>query len=196
MSKDDDNNVGYKKPPKSKQFQKGKSGNPAGRPKGRKSFRALFFEHMHGDQKIFEDGEWKMESRIEVLFRALFQNAIKGDLNQMRMFLDLAEEAERSYVSSRTDPLFGIGDPLISAFEEERELDPRHARLGPDYKFDLAQEIAAEARRQGSPKADILRKTVQITKDEMKYINELRKIKLEKAKKNRPDLDNSSLKDY
>ena len=34
---DDDYDVGYKKPPKTKQFKKGKSGNPGGRPKGSKN---------------------------------------------------------------------------------------------------------------------------------------------------------------
>lgn len=33
MSRDDDNVVGYRRPPKSGQFQKGKSGNPRGRPR-------------------------------------------------------------------------------------------------------------------------------------------------------------------
>ena len=34
-------NVGYCKPPENSQFPKGKSGNPAGRPKGSKSSKLL-----------------------------------------------------------------------------------------------------------------------------------------------------------
>lgn len=39
----EDNDVGYKKPPKHNRFKKGQSGNPKGRPKDRKSFATRFF---------------------------------------------------------------------------------------------------------------------------------------------------------
>ena len=47
MSKDktqDDYEVGYGKPPKGRQFQKGVSGNPTGRPKKAAEFHSIFMQ--------------------------------------------------------------------------------------------------------------------------------------------------------
>ncbi|HEY0797236.1 MAG TPA: DUF5681 domain-containing protein [Acidisarcina sp.] len=49
-----DYEIGHCKPPKKNQFQRGKSGSPTGRPKGRKNLATLFKEE--GDKKVRING--------------------------------------------------------------------------------------------------------------------------------------------
>ena len=52
----DDPKAGYKRPPKATQFQKGRSGNPNGRPKGAKSLYDLMLED--GRQRVRVKGPY------------------------------------------------------------------------------------------------------------------------------------------
>ena len=52
----DGQTVGYARPPIDKQFKPGKSGNPAGRPKGAKSIAKLFAEALGRRVTIQENG--------------------------------------------------------------------------------------------------------------------------------------------
>lgn len=52
----DDYEVGFGKPPKHTQFEKGRSGNPKGRPKGSKNIPMLVREIF--DEKVLVNGPW------------------------------------------------------------------------------------------------------------------------------------------
>ena len=92
MPRDDhrDYEVGYRKPPTSSQFKPGKSGNPRGRPKGRKNFETEQREIFEGPVRITQGGRIKLVSARAAALIKLREKAFSGDVRAMQRFLELA----------------------------------------------------------------------------------------------------------
>jgi hypothetical protein len=82
--------VGYKKPPKNSQFQKGQSGNPKGRPKGSRNIPEILQKACHKPVRVKgENGRSYYMSKIEAVITQIMNNAAKYDPKAIKALVDL-----------------------------------------------------------------------------------------------------------
>jgi len=82
--------VGYGKPPKKSQFQKGKSGNPKGRPKGAKSLSSIWQEIFHTVVTVTQNGKPTKMPVIAALGWKVVKQAINdNDLKALKLALEI-----------------------------------------------------------------------------------------------------------
>jgi hypothetical protein len=91
---DEDNN-GYGRPPKRTRFQKGRSGNPRGRPKGTKNMTTIIRQELEAPISVQENGRRRIMRRKEALIKGLMADALKGKDRPRKQVLDLAGQIER-----------------------------------------------------------------------------------------------------
>jgi hypothetical protein len=88
----EDPDVGYRRPPTTTRFTKGRSGNPAGRPPGR--HRTAPYEAVLGQMvTIREDGAERRVTAEEAFLLQLAKRGVEGDSAAMRASLAMLEEA-------------------------------------------------------------------------------------------------------
>lgn len=103
--KDRNYDVGYGKPPKHSQFQKGQSGNPNGRPKGSKNISTILKDQLYRKVTISENGRHKQITVIDAIFRRVSKSALEGDRGAWNTIIKLFPmlEANNLAVDEATD---------------------------------------------------------------------------------------------
>jgi hypothetical protein len=90
MIEDQDNTIGYKKPPKTSQFQKGRSGNPSGRPKKNPGIADVFRKVTRQVVRTNGQNGQQNMTKLEATVTQLVNKAANGDLKAMRIFILMA----------------------------------------------------------------------------------------------------------
>lgn len=81
--------IGYKQPPKERQFKKGKSGNSKGRPKGSKNFLTMLEKELGQSIVVNENGKKKTISRLEAMVKRIVAGALQGDPKALITLVDI-----------------------------------------------------------------------------------------------------------
>ena len=118
----DEYEVGYGKPPKATQFQPGQSGNPKGRPKGRKNFATEFEEVMQGKVAVHENGRQKQMSTQRALILTALKKALGGDVKAMNLVAALARQFQRPEDADQAQvdkPLSSDEQAILNVFADE-----------------------------------------------------------------------------
>jgi hypothetical protein len=88
MAEDTEDKVGFGHPPRQSRFQKGRSGNPAGRPVGSRNLRTDLVAELSSESWVEGEG---LVSRQRLILRRLANKALDGDVRASMAILALAE---------------------------------------------------------------------------------------------------------
>lgn len=105
--------VGFGKPPRHGQFRKGVSGNPSGRPKGKRNLATVLERTLQEKVVINENGERKTVTKLEAALKQLVNKAAGGDLAAMRQLSALASSTEAETVATETKSTLTESDQKI-----------------------------------------------------------------------------------
>ena len=123
--------TGYKKPPKNRQFKKGQSGNPNGRPKGSKNISCLYKDLLEEKISIKEGGKQKNMTVQEAIARRVRADALQGKDKAIDRILEHApqnKDEETRYTEAEWVETLNIDalnleeiDILIKLFNSEKK---------------------------------------------------------------------------
>jgi Family of unknown function (DUF5681) len=94
MSTNSNEKIGYRNPPQRTQFKKGHSGNPKGRPKGKRNLATVLGKTLQEKVVINENGRRKKITKLEAAVKQLVNKAAAGDFRALHHLTALARSAE------------------------------------------------------------------------------------------------------
>ena len=115
----EDYEIGFKKPPKKNQFEKGQSGNPKGRPKSTKNLKTDLEEELQELIHLKEGGKDKHVSKQRALIKALMAKAVKGDARAANLLLNMILKVLIPTQTDDVDETLSSDDlAILEAFKE------------------------------------------------------------------------------
>ncbi len=91
MEEHNNQDIGYKKPPKKSQFKKGASGNPKGRPKGSTHPDQILSKFLDERVTIREGNNFKEVTKLEAIIMQRINKAMKGGYKESNAIINSAK---------------------------------------------------------------------------------------------------------
>jgi hypothetical protein len=128
MSEQEDDKVGYRKPPAKTRFQPGQSGNPNGRPKGSVNLKTDLRSELSERIRIREGERSLKVSKQRAMLKALVAKALKGDARAANVVLTLVGKLfEPEAVAEQVPALTSDDQAILERFLARRitEQEPK-----------------------------------------------------------------------
>ena len=100
--------IGFGKPPKHSRFRQGLSGNPKGRPKGKRNLATVLERTLQEKVVINENGVRRTVTKLEAAVKQLVNKAAAGDLAAIRQLTALAGSSVEQAVDGATNQLADV----------------------------------------------------------------------------------------
>jgi hypothetical protein len=126
-------NIGYGKPPKTGQFVKGQSGNPAGRPKGSKDLNSIIQQESRKLVRVNGPNGSRSITKIRATVIQLVNKSLQGDFRAMRDFLTLTRMSEQVERIDPPSPILAERNQIIlDSILKRYERTQRHSSTTAD----------------------------------------------------------------
>ena len=120
--------IGYGRPPAGTWFKPGKSGNPKGRPKGRKNLTTYIEQELDMKIPITENQQHKLIPKKQAIAKQLVNQAALGDLKAGAMLMNQIAPHEEATVNATswepTDADKTTMENLFRRIREAPDLEP------------------------------------------------------------------------
>jgi hypothetical protein len=117
-----DYEVGYGRPPRHTRFKRGRSGNPKGRPAGKKNLSTVLSDALQEHVIVAENGRRKKITKLEAFITQLVDRATSADPKAMPLLLALLRDFE-----APGDP--GAAEPTAVSEADQQIIQRIQARL-------------------------------------------------------------------
>lgn len=105
--------VGYGRPPRHTRFEKGRSGNPRGRPPGAKNLKTLLAQALDEPVIVAENGKRRKITKRAAIVTQLVNRSAKSDLRALKIVLDLLRHFEPADESASSETFITPTDEKV-----------------------------------------------------------------------------------